>query len=127
MREPTTPEEPTLYLAAPFTAKAEARAARHYLNSHGFLVRARWMDSHNAEFPACGAKVAAEEAWADLCDIDVCDGFVMLNLYIGVGKSIEMGFALAKGKRIWVVGEANHIFYFLPGVQVVRDVSEVRW
>jgi hypothetical protein len=64
-------------------------------------------------------------AQADLEDIDECDVLVGFTAsYLGNagpgrgGRHVEWGYALARGKRLVLIGAREHIFHTLPQVAV---------
>jgi nucleoside 2-deoxyribosyltransferase len=119
----------TVYIAAPFMRRAEARAARSVLAEHGIESTARWIDTHLEE--GIPDDVARNEALEDLLDVHRAEGFVLLHdgdlAKEGQGKHIEFGFALAKGKLVWLVGEPTSIFHYHPNVTCVPTIEDAIW
>lgn len=72
--------------------------------------------------PGTVSKSAGEAAsWAfqDLRDIDACDMLVLFNFdeKQSPGRNIEFGYALAKGKRLGIVGKPHGVFQHMPGIE----------
>lgn len=115
-----------VYLAAPWDMKDKAKEARKQFLDAGWTVTSRWIDY-------AGTAVATElelrqEAERDIRDIIRSNLLVLLNLQPRgsetSGKAVEMGFALAYGIPIIVVGEWSNVFHFLPEVTMVHTVEE---
>lgn len=72
------------------------------------------------------ARFAAER---NVTDIESCDVFAVLttgSLSRG-GRHFETGYAFARGKRVVMVGGAEHAFHHLPGLEMVspEELTEV--
>ena len=76
----------------------------------------------------------SEHALNDLSDVDDCDVFVLITAkYLGVeatasgGRHVETGYALARGKRIIVLGEPENVFHRIASgpVEVVGSMNDV--
>ncbi len=115
----------TMYVAAPFGERLAGIHARRVLEEKGFDVTARWLDTHLQE-DGLTPEQQHLEAMEDLLDIHRSEGFVLLNSYpCSYGRNIELGFALARGKRIWLVGERTSIFHYHHNVTVVKRVEDI--
>lgn len=118
----------TVYIAAPFVRRDVAKAHREILAKNGVLSTATWLDTHLSDYTT-PPDILRREALEDLLDIHRADGFVLLDYWKGEGRGmfVELGFALAKGKPVWVVGaENNCIFYHHPNVRVVNDLNAIK-
>lgn len=65
----------------------------------------------------------------DLEDVDKADTVILFthergSQHSGGGRFIEFGYALAKGKRMIVIGDYENIFMHTPGVTVYISVNE---
>lgn len=114
-----------IYIAAPFDWRVKAKRAREVLAKKGFISTATWIDSHLQE-----EHLSNEDRWKearqDLLDIHRAGGFVLLNgPSTSGGLHIELGFAIAKGKRIWLVGQPSTIFHYHPSITVVESVDNI--
>lgn len=65
-----------------------------------------------------------EQATLDLEGVALCDVFLLLNAAVSEGKAVEMGYALASGCHIIVVGERSNLFHYCPQVEMARDIDE---
>ena len=105
-----------VYLAAPFSMahQVEAQYARD-LARRGLPVVSQWHRlPHSTDL--------SRAARRDLEDILEADTFILLaNLRPRAnrgGRHVEFGFALARDKRIMVVGARQNLFHYLPNVEV---------
>lgn len=118
----------TLYLAAPWVYRDEARRVRRMLQDAGFEVNARWLDFSSDDPDATHSiAVLQQEAKHDVEDIQRADIFVVLNLAKSEGKATEQGMAYMLGTPIVVVGPhapCNNIFQYLPGFVCVPYLYE---
>lgn len=123
----------TIYLAAPWKHKQDAKAAREQFERAGITVRARWIDFESptpATKPADDAgteyprNLLALEAGKDLEDIMQADAFVLLNLAMSEGKACETGIALMLGIPIVSVGKGRNVFLALPHVTQVSSLGD---
>lgn len=147
-----------VYLAARYSRREELVGYRNDLNQLGSIipglylrVTSRWLNgSHEAHklgpngmrvIPRSGYTNTQARRFAreDLADIDEADVVVVFteehvprgNVGRG-GRHVEFGYALAKGKKIIVVGPIENVFYSLinesdlPGVRVADDWIEAR-
>jgi nucleoside 2-deoxyribosyltransferase len=116
-----------IYIAAPFTEREEAKFIRERLEKMGIISTARWIDSHLEE--GVSPEVARVEASADLLDITRADSFLLLNYTsypCSPGRNIEFGWALAKGKRIFLLGEPSSVFHHHPNIIHIQRVEEIQ-
>ena len=81
-------------------------------------VTSRWLELDpltRTTSPADAARIAR----MDLEDIDRADGLVLFNFYDqkqSPGRNIEFGYALAKGKALFIVGERCGVFQQLEQI-----------
>ena len=113
-----------VYLAARYSRKKEIKALIPILLEHNIRTTSRWLHetasetAHLDEFTPTFCQQTAE---IDLEDIDDADTFVFFSEdpKIGTprgGRHVELGFALAKEKRIVVIGVHENIFHYLPEI-----------
>lgn len=120
-----------IYLAARYSRNEEMRGVRDVLSALGFEVTSRWIDLHPdvvGDFSSSFGAAPLNEDPArcaplgqhDLDDIDRADWVVSLTCGTGGkgGRHAEFGYALAKEKRLFVVGPREHVFHTLPQVEV---------
>jgi hypothetical protein len=119
-----------VYLASRFGRQAEMRALRSLLYEAGFGVVSRWLDEEWST--ARGEPVTDDHRlkWSgyDFEDVASCD--VMLNFTEppggcgSGGRHVEMGLALAWGKRCIVVGHRENVFHYLPQVEFCETLGQ---
>ena len=114
----------TIYLAHNFAARAWLK--RHVIpkiEELRHIVTAEWItdDSHLSH------EKQRESAEADVRNITQADAFILFTDPFsdrhGKGKFMELGIALALGKRIFLCGDdlTSSVFYYLP--QITRCAS----
>jgi hypothetical protein len=125
----------TAYLANRYSKHPEMRGVRDVLSVLGIEVTSRWIDCHTdvvGDFTSSFTVETLAEKTAecaplgqrDLDDIDAADTLIAFSDYPGQGKGgrhIEFGYALAKGKRIILVGTRENVFHALDRVEWVPD------
>lgn len=110
----------SLYLAHNYNAKGYlASEVVPQFQALGIDVTSRWCQgvAKKEEFPC-------DDAQMDLDDIDKADGIVLFTEQFGPtperGKFLELGYAIAKKKAIYLVGYDSKpkdcVFYALPGI-----------
>lgn len=115
----------SVYLAARYSEKDEINQVADMFRSRGISVTSSWLDeSHDpkssmADIPTDFLKVYAE---TDIRDIDSADWFVFHSVDPDVatvrgGRHVEFGYALAKRKKILVVGPKENIFHHISGIE----------
>lgn len=85
----------------------------------GHVVVSGWIDDKRSSSSMDNAQKrrVAEMNIADLGRSALCIGFCPNGELPGHGgRHFELGAAFANGSRIWVVGEREHVFHYLPGV-----------
>lgn len=97
-----------LYLAGTTTDAEYLRVIRARIRALGHEVTSDWLDTAFAYSDTrCTAKHLKAEAPRDLAQIRDCDVFVLNRRHKSVGKFVELGMALACGKRVWLVGPSE--------------------
>ena len=118
-----------IYLAAAYSRRLELRAYADQLRALGHEVTSSWLEEPPAGVTDDGVTITGpEEALAaigdrDLHDIERCELFVAFSEPPGAWsrgtRHAELGAALAWGKRVWLVGEREHLFHWHRRVKVV--------
>ena len=114
-----------VYLAGRFGDRETLRELRGVLTRAGVMVTSRWLNSHHqAEDPT--DEELGQYAYEDLRDIDDADVLVLWNPLHHHrsgrgGRHVELGYALAKGKRVILIGQRENVFHHLPCVEVLKD------
>jgi hypothetical protein len=128
-----------IYLAARYNKHPEMQGVRDVLQAMGHTVTSRWIDQHGGDQleSATHAQLNSQsEACAvygqhDIEDIEAAETVISFTYPDGGGKGgrhIEFGYALAKGKRMILVGPRENIFHTLPEVERFeswRDLARV--
>jgi nucleoside 2-deoxyribosyltransferase len=110
---------------------------RNHFRRSGVKVTSHWLDldlslPHNEER-------LSNEAWADLSDIEDADVLILYNPLSHQnkgtgGRHVEMGYALARNKRIIIVGEERenvfqhmreHIFVAFPEGEAISFLASI--
>lgn len=105
-----------VYLAARFDRREEMKHYRLDLNEKGIEVRARWIDTppgspSDVELTHVERRIAAIEC---IQDIDAADAVIVFTSERqSPGHNIEFGYALARVKRIYIVGQIRSVFHAL--------------
>lgn len=114
-----------IYVAAMYSKRIEVREHHaRILQEAGHEVTARWL----WEGGLPGSEVAS--AFKDIEDVARADALVLVTNPIGTnfsggGRCVEMGYAMAAGKLVIVVGERENIFCWHPDVFVVASMEMV--
>lgn len=120
----------TIYLAGSYRRREElAEVAKSLEARKGNKIIARWLSGrHGASFEAIGDGERCASALEDLEDIDNCEFLVLFGEeksvgYLSGGRMVELGYAIAQGKAIVIVGPKENVFQFVPHVEQVADVA----
>ena len=116
-----------IYLAGRHNRRDELRRCADDLRKMGHEVTARWLEEHHQapgplDHPAW-ATIAQEDV-EDVSAADTVIGFAEPERGGGGGRHVEFGMGLAQGKRMLVVGNAEHLFHTLPAVQIFNAWSD---
>lgn len=123
-----------IYLMARYSRHREMQNVAFALTRQGHTLTSRWIwGTHQASDEAIGTgtigdfeRRLAEEDYADLKEAECCIGFSEpLRTASRGGRIVELGMALALGKRVIVVGGAEHIFHALAQIEHVRDTASL--
>ena len=113
------------YLAAKYDKRAELLPVAALLMLAGHEVTSQWlMGTHKGS----SNEEKVEYALTDLNQIADCETFVLFNLPVfeaeqSSGRNVELGYALAKNKAIYIVGDGSCIFYTLAD-RYFADLSD---
>lgn len=123
-----------IFLSARYSRRDEMRVMRERLGIDGHHVVSRWLDTQwerrdDSGSSAAPADYRAHHAAVDLADVLVCDCLIAFTEEPRTptrgGRHVELGAALATGKRIFVVGHREHIFCHHPRVEFYKTVEPV--
>lgn len=113
-----------LYLAAMYQHMDQINKERVKFIMAGHIVTSRWLDGTEDHMSL------AEAAAMDLDDIDAADALVSYTLPKGTmfssgGRHVEFGYAIARDKRLFTIGEVENIFHNLGTVTVLSSTEEL--
>lgn len=106
------------------------------LETLGIEITSHWMRPDYRWNGVPDESMSAEDlagcAAEDFADIDAADMFVCFTEKPDVGhtsggRHVEFGYALARGKRVILIGPVENIFYHLPQVTRFEQWWEARW
>jgi hypothetical protein len=118
-----------IYLAARYSRHPEMREVRDWLEEQGHKVTSRWIDCHSdivgdftssftQDFLNANPDRCAPLGQHDLDDLDEADWVISFTGGgLKGGRHVELGYALARGKRLFVVGPRENVFHTLPAVE----------
>ncbi len=111
-----------IYLAAPYPMRTDAVSLMHHLESQGHIVTSRWLRE-----PMANDAVSAQ---MDLDDVTAADLLLLINppawANAGTGgRHTEVGYALALGKAVVVLGVQSNVFHELAQVRVIERIEEL--
>ena len=118
----------SVYFAARFSRRDELNGYRAELEALGIVVTSRWL----ATEPRVRFEYSDDDWRAlgliDQEDVLAADTLVSFTEPPGAGgnggRHVELGMALALGRRVILVGQREHIFHHLPEVEVVESWPE---
>lgn len=120
-----------IYLAARYLRRDELREYRRKLKELGHEVTSRWLDERKDAASTVHDVTEAEHikiALRDLEDVAAADMFVVFNNEKGMkkrgGHHVEMGYAMAKGKKLVVLEEKENTFCYLPEIKFFKNFEE---
>jgi hypothetical protein len=114
-----------VYFAARYSRRDELIGYRAELDALGIEVTSRWL----ATEPRIRSEYSDDD-WRELGlldqeDVLAAEGLLCFSEPAGDGgnggRHVELGMALALGRRVIVVGRREHIFHHLPEVEVVES------
>jgi nucleoside 2-deoxyribosyltransferase len=114
----------SLYVASAYRRRDELRKYAAELQSFGVRVTSRWLSedlSLNVKLSDVTDDFSRNVAVVDLEDILAADGMLFFaedanNQPPRGGRHVEFGYALAEGLQMYVVGDRENIFHYLPNV-----------
>ena len=124
-----------IYLASRYSRRREMLERGAELEAAGHVVTSRWIagdhqiadDLPDQERCAKQARNAQED-FDDLVESDVIISFTEApgSPYSRGGRHVELGIAIACGKRAVVVGHRENLFHYLPAVEFFPDWESAR-
>lgn len=107
------------YLAAKYTYRTTVLKIAVIMAKHHHRITSAWLDgSHTSETPEDQASYAR----MDLLDIYQATTLVLFQFPVeapedSTGRHVEFGYALAREKRMILVGKKTSVFHHLPHVE----------
>jgi hypothetical protein len=118
-----------IYLASRYSRNDEMKGIRDVLQALGHKITSRWIDCHpdvvgdftesfDSEMLNTNPEQCAPLGQHDLDDIDKADTVISFTGFGGKGgRHVEFGYALAKGKKLFIVGPRENVFHTLQQVE----------
>ena len=106
-----------IYVAGRYRQLAELAEEAKKFTEAGHEVTSSWLQ--NAEEGMSFEDIAV----LDLQDVDIADALCLYTEPYGTavpggGRHVEFGYALGKGKKMFIVGPLENVFHWHPSVQV---------
>lgn len=118
----------SVYFAARSSRREELNGFRAELEALGIEVTSRWLATEPRERSSYSEDDWRELGLTDQEDVLASDALVCFTEAAGDGgnggRHVELGMALALGRRVIVVGRREHIFHYLPEVEIVESWPE---
>ncbi len=113
-----------VYIAAPYPIKKQAIALRNVLSEFSIDTTSRWLDVPD------GTTMTRDLAFINLADIRSSDAVVLMNTSewknVGTGgRHTEVGYAVALGKPVYLLGNVSNVFHLLEAVRVCATEVEL--
>lgn len=114
--------EPTIYLSASMTRRAEINGYARELTALGDRVMSTW---HNGDEATNDDTLTDAECWTianrDMIELDRSDHLILFGDPVGEyagrgGKWVEMGIALALEATVTIIGHRENVFARMPGI-----------
>ena len=112
-----------IYLASRYEDRPTMLRWAETLTRMGHEITSRWIfGSHEITPDATSDESLRRFAEEDLSDLEACAVFIFHSptAYHRTGRGgrhVELGIALARGKRIYGIGARENVFHYLPEVQ----------
>ncbi len=116
-----------IYVSGRYSFQGGVRKAIQKLTNAGFSITFDWTKMPKLRPYKDHPKLSKKFAQLELNTIDISDAFLLVSDKSGTGMYTEMGYAIAKGKPIYVIGAWNErsIFFFHPLVKKFETIEEV--
>ena len=121
-----------IYLAAMYSLKDTIKKYAKQLEEAGHEVTSGWLRERTdsqVDLYDVSERFSREHAIADLEDIDEADALVLFTVKPiqktkRGGRHTEFGYALAKHKKLFVIGPRENIFHSLPEIECFMSFEE---
>jgi nucleoside 2-deoxyribosyltransferase len=120
-----------VYIAAPWTHKAEVAAAAALFEAAGHVITKKWWLHREvpgylkAGISKAQVKELRQQVGEDMEGVARADAFVLLNLGPSEGKAVETGLAIELGVPLFLVGPKTNLFHYHPDWTEYASVAEV--
>jgi len=123
-----------VYIASRYSRRDEMRDVAEQLSERGFIVSSTWLQEDyplNMNLDGLTPEQHADIARQDLEDLTGSDIMVFFaedqnNQPPRGGRHVELGFALALGISVYIIGDRENIFHYLPDCKVIPNL-EALW
>lgn len=112
-----------LYIASNYNSHPEMRGIAARLEASGHFVTSEWIQGTHGSGDQ-------NERWAriDIRDLEAAEGLVLFtedfsNSRVRGGKHVEFGYAMAKGKRLFIIGARRNVFHSLSEVAAFAEIQ----
>lgn len=105
-----------IYIAGRYDRHPEFRSYRARLEAIGHEVTSRWIDPTQHLAVALSDWQRATDDLEDLAGADIVLMFTG-GTPGGAGRWVELGYALALGRPVWLIGTRENMFHQLPQIQ----------
>lgn len=114
-----------IYIAHNYAARQDLRLVVSALLRYGHEITSRWI-TDDSIVDGLDAKTAR----MGLDDIDRAYALLLFTDNFGdrpgKGKYVELGYAIASGKKIFLIGQdTSCVFYHLPHLVRIQDLREI--
>ena len=130
-----------IYLAGRFSQRPSLNNLGSHLIKQGHEITSRWTLPGTDHVKPTGLSERAADndrrrfAIEDIEDIDNCDCMISLmdkpRSNGRGGRHVEFGYALAKGKKLYIVGDPENVFHHLDNViwcsSFAAVLEKTRW
>lgn len=118
-----------IYLAAMFSRRKEMETYAQRFKNAGHEITARWVFGGETDTTFNKDLTRERAAAIDLEDVDAADCVISFTHPRGTktpggGRHVEFGYALAKGKRLILIGERENVFHHVPSVEIFEDLDK---
>lgn len=110
-----------IYIAAPYQLKDEGLALRRRLLLLGAFVTSRWL-LESEENSARSAQLCLDDV-DDASTVLAISPEAWANRGTG-GRHVELGYALARGKRLILIGHRTNVFHYHAELEVVDTIDQ---
>lgn len=103
-----------IYIAGKYEARGRLRGERARLRAMDHEVISSWLDE-TAHRDECDRAYLQRAAWRDLRELERATLVFADTLDESTtgGREVEVGYALALGKPVWLIGPQRNVFHYL--------------